>query len=146
MSSSQRARQHLASDLVQWRAEALDLSLQAEQDFLRWRNLVAESRSRAAASTAPGPKWNPSSQTLKPIDDSLEFIASQRRRADGKRAARRAEQKVSKFSNLMGYHYGQGSLPADGMEGLGRGEDEERAFDPPLLVCLLVGLLVCLMA
>jgi hypothetical protein len=78
------------------------------------------------------PKWNPTSQALKPVEDALEFVAKQQQKAEAKKDKLRSEQKISAFSNLMGYHYGEDSLPADGMQGLGRGEDEERAFDAPL--------------
>ena len=105
--------------------------------------MVVGGKPKDAAAIAALPKWLPSAHTLKPIDEALEFIARQQRTAEQRRERRRAEQKTSAFSTLYGYHHGAGTLPADGMEGLGRGEDEERVFDPPLQVRVPVRVCAC---
>jgi hypothetical protein len=68
------------------------------------------------------------------VEESLSFIAAQQAKDVKRRHVRWAEQKSTVFSEMFGLHFGECTLPKDGMEGLARGEDEERQFDAPLKV------------
>jgi hypothetical protein len=102
---------------------------------MRWKVCAAAARPRPGSATAvEAPKWNPTASELQPVEESLAFISAQQAKGAKKRHALWAEQKSTVFSEMFGLHFGEGSLPGDGMEGLARGEDEERQFDAPLKV------------
>lgn len=102
---------------------------------MRWKAQASAVRPKPGADgKAAPPKWNPSPADLEPVEKSLAFIATQQARGAKRRVAQWREQKATVFSGLYGYHFGEGTLPEDGMEGLARGEDDERAFDAPLKV------------
>lgn len=115
-------------------AEALEATLRVEADFTRWKAQASAVRPKGGAAAGAAPNWNPTPADLESVDKSLAFIATQQTRAAKKRVAMWKEQKATVFSGLYGYHCGEGTLPEDGMEGLARGEDDERAFDAPLKV------------
>jgi hypothetical protein len=125
---------YLSSVLVSG-AEALEGTLKVETDWVRWKACAAAARPKPGAPSAvEAPKWNPTAPELQPIEETFSFISSQQAKDVKKRQARWKEQKSTVFSEMYGLHFGEGSLPGDGMQGLARGEDEERQFDAPLKV------------
>ena len=106
-----------------------------------WKELVAAGKPKPSDPAAKAaPPWNPTDAQLQPVEDALGFAATQQARAERDVHAHRAAQQATAFSNLYGYHFAAGSLPQDAMEGLARGDAEERSFDAPLQARLLAAL------
>ena len=115
-------------------AEALEGALHAEADFIRWKTCVSAGKPKSDEAAKAVPKWNPSTQDMRAVMQTLDDSASRLRLQRKRGESRHATQDKTMFSNHFGFHL-EGCEPL-GMEGLGGGEDEGRVFDAPLRVPL----------